>query len=165
MCRINRIQWSKPRFCCLCCWTTRKRARPWLGEIKGGSLLLFYFLNERAQIVRISINREGETSESHGRLFKTTKKEKKWQSKNYTRCGHPPTTRLRWDQLGAELPQFPTPAPPPWFCWGVVPSSILDGWKFLHFSPSRYPSWPAGGGIWAPLAGRPQGSPWHATST
>ena len=42
-----------------------------------------FFLNERAQIVRISINREGETSESHGRLFKETKKEKMAVKKLY----------------------------------------------------------------------------------
>ena len=40
-----------------------------------------FFLNERAQIVRNSINRKGETSESHGRLFKETKKGKNGSQK------------------------------------------------------------------------------------
>ena len=46
-------------------------------------IVLFIFLNERAQIVRNSINREGETSESHGRLSKATKKEKMAVKKLY----------------------------------------------------------------------------------
>ena len=56
-----------------------------------------------------------------------TQKKGKNRDKKLYKCGYSSTTRLRWDQLGAELPQFPTPTPHLWFCWEKLLSSILTG--------------------------------------
>ena len=56
----------------------------------------------------ISINIEGETKERQEKLSKKLKG-KNSDKKLYKR-GYSLTTKLRWDQPGAELPQFPAPA-------------------------------------------------------
>ena len=95
------------------------------------------------------------------------KKPKRWKKlvakKIVQRVARQIATRVQWGPPGVELPQFHM-CVPPWFCLGALLSKFLVGWKVLDFSPSRSPSWLAGGGIYAPLVVRPEGSPSCATT-